>query len=152
MVQDACDARSLDKPAMMLLMTRPASPDSTRRSPASWASVKMLPSFGGLSKLRLILLLNEGAAGGQQGIGKQGSAQVQREWSDTVAARWAEVPHLIRLDPASIWKMLSAERRRAASDDARRLPTARALSSIRIGPRQSHARTSGRCDWGGPPH
>ena len=70
-------------------------------------------STGRMSMLRPILLLNEGDTGGQQGIGRQGSAQVQRERSDTVAARWAEVPHLIRLDRASNWKMLLAGRRRA---------------------------------------
>ena len=97
---------------------------------AGWSSEKMLPSTGGRSMLRLILLLNEGAAGGQQGIGRQGSAQVQRERSGRVTARWAEAAHHIRHHRASNRKMLSAERRRAASDGAQVLRTARALSSI----------------------
>ena len=39
----------------------------------------MLLRISGPSQLRPILLLNECAAGGQQGIGGQGSTQVQRE-------------------------------------------------------------------------
>ena len=62
-----------------------------------------------MSELRPILLLNECAAGGQQGIAGQGSAQVQRERSDRVTAWWAEAAHRIRLDHPPNWKMPPSE-------------------------------------------
>ena len=92
----------------MMPMARGAARGCTRRWPASWASVEMFLRISGPSELRPILLLNECAAGGQQGIGGQGSTQVQRERSDRVTAWWAEAAHLIWLDLPSIRKILSA--------------------------------------------
>ena len=105
-----------------------------------------------MSELKVILLLNEWDTGGQQGIERQGSTQVQQERSGRVASWWAEVPHLIRLDRASNWKMLSAGRRRAASDIVPTLPTSRALSSIAGGPPVWQGHMYWPCHTGGPPH
>ena len=58
--------------------------------------------------------------GGQQGIGRQGSAQGWLERSGAVAAGWAEATHLIRHHLSSNWKIMSAGRSHAASDDAAR--------------------------------
>ena len=52
------------KPKMKVPTAGEAARGSTRRSPASWESVESLPWIGGVSKLKLILLPNEGAAGG----------------------------------------------------------------------------------------
>ena len=46
----------------------------------------MSPSIAGMSKLKVILLLNEWDTSGQQGIGGQGSAQWWLERSRAVAA------------------------------------------------------------------
>ena len=92
----------------MMPMARGAARGCTRRWPASWASVEMLLRICAMSELRLVLLLNEWDTRGQQGIGRQGSAQMQRERSDRVAAWWAEAAHRIWLDHPPNRKILSA--------------------------------------------
>ena len=87
----------------------------------------VLPSTGGRSRLRLILLLNEGDTGGQQGIGRQGSAQVERERTGVVAARWVEAGHLTLHLRASKRKILSVDGRRAASESAGCPPSSAAV-------------------------
>ena len=119
-------------PRMRIRRRRPlpalaAAPRGSRR----WTGARLL-SVGSLrwidskSKLRPILLQNEGAAEGQQGIARQGGACEHAQRSGMVAAQWAEAAHLIRHHRASMWKILSAERRRAGPDGAGGCFTARA--------------------------
>ena len=74
--------------------------------------------MGSRSKLRAILLLNEGAAVGKQGIAWQGGAREQGERSGMIAAHGAEATHLFRLHGARVTTMLSAGRRLDASEGA----------------------------------
>ena len=64
--------------------------------------------------LRLILLANEAAAQGQQGIALQDGAREFDARDGRVAARRAEAAHLFRLVGAPTCEILSAERRRTS--------------------------------------
>ena len=61
-----------------------------------------------MSELKVILLLNKWETGGQQGIGRQGSAQWQRQRPGRVAAGWVGAWQLTRHDNSSNWKMSDA--------------------------------------------
>ena len=61
-----------------------------------------------MSELKVILLLNKWETGGQQGIGRQGSAQWQRQRPGRVAAGWVGAWQLTRHDNSSNWKMPDA--------------------------------------------
>ena len=68
------------------------------------------------TRLRPISLRNEGVADSQQGIRRQGSARMQGKRHGRVAAHWEEHAHHFPLLGARISKIMSAERRRTASD------------------------------------
>ena len=71
----------------------------------------------GRSQLRVILLPNEAAAEGQQGIAWQKRAREHGRRSRVLTAHRAEAAHHFPLLGALVMKMLSAERGRAASQD-----------------------------------
>ena len=70
--------------------------------------VSTLGRIDSKSKLRPILLLNEGRRSAQQTIARQGSAQRQRQRPGRVAAGWVEAWQLTRHDNSSNWKMSAA--------------------------------------------
>ena len=73
--------------------------------------------IGGRSQLRAILLPNEAAAEGQQGIAWQKRAREHGRRTRVLTAHRAEAAHHFPLLGALVMKMLSAERGRAASQD-----------------------------------
>ena len=104
-----------------------------------------LPRIGSRPNLRLILLPNEGAAQGQQGIASQESARISEERDGRVAAHRAEAAHLFRPVGAPICTILSAERRRAGSVCVGGPRTSSTRHRPTIGPGQTHAQQSWPC-------
>ena len=85
------------------LSARSAAPrDSRRWLRARWSIVSSEQRIASRSKLRPVLLANEGAVQGQQGITSREGAQVGEEKHGRVPAHRAEVAHLFRLVGAPI--------------------------------------------------
>mgnify|MGYP006903400573 CR=1 FL=1 len=74
--------------------------------------------IGGRSQLRAILLPNEAAAEGQQGIACQKRACKHGRRSRVITAHRAEAAHHFSLLGALVTKMLSVWRRRGTSEHA----------------------------------
>ena len=103
-----------------------------------------------MSNLRPICTAKQGVADSQQVMLRQVTVRMQVQRHGSVAAQRTEAAHLFRLDRASIWKMLSAERHRAASDGVGGPSRARARRRHTFGPSPWHGYMCGPCHCRGP--